>query len=180
LTKEALVRAFNDDGIMDLEGVAKLMLKMLKKDSEIQKTEPYPVDFALLGKRTPPDIARSITHRTPKVPFLLDGVAYNPKDISRFDGQALLFTPIVAADGSDWIQLFKDEIGPLLANYFQMRQIDRLLNPADFSSPDFPPQNPPGTPPQTSGPTGGKSKCSTMLTMRETGSGWRQDICGRI
>jgi hypothetical protein len=75
LTKEALVRAFNDDGIVDLEGAAEHMLKRIKKDIELQKTEP------------------------------------------RLDGQALLFIPIVEADGSGWLQVFHDGIRPVVAGY---------------------------------------------------------------
>jgi hypothetical protein len=150
LTKEALVKAFNDDGIFDLEGAAEHMLKRIKNDIEIQNTEPRLIDFAPLGKRTPSDIARDIIHVAPEVPFILNGVAYDPQDIRRFNGQALLFIPIVAADGSNWLQLFHDEIGSVLAGYFQMRQIGNLLYPTDFLppwlNPPIPDQqlNPPG------------------------------------
>src|SRR6266849_6110544 len=81
VTKEALVRAFNDDGIFHLEDVAEHMLKRVKEDIEIQKTEPHIIDFAALRKRTPQDVARSIIHVAPEVPFILDGVAFDPEDI---------------------------------------------------------------------------------------------------
>ena len=149
LTKDALVKAFNDDGIFDLEGIAENMLKRIKNDSEIQQTEPRLIDFAPLGKRTSKDLARSITHAAPEVPFVLDGIAYEPEDIRRFDGQALVFIPTVAADGSTYLQLFDEKIGEVIASYFQMRQIASLLNPADFLPPWVPPQTPPGTPPGT-------------------------------
>lgn len=152
LTKEALIRAFNDDGIFDLEGAAEHMLKRIKKDTEIQKTELHPIDFAQLGRCTPQDVAHSIIHVTPEVPFILDGVAFDPEDIRRFNGQALLFTPIVEVDGSTWLQVFHDEIRQVLAGYFQMRQIGSLINPNDFI-PGV--SNPPaGTPPGQQPPPG--------------------------
>jgi hypothetical protein len=151
LTKEALVKAFNDDGIVDLEGIAEYMLKRIKKDLEIEKTEPRLVDFAPLGKRTPQNVASSIVHSAPEVPFVLDGIVYDPDHINHFDGEALLFIPTVAADGSPGLQVFHDEIGAVVAGYFQVRQLATLLNPNDFSIPGLPPPTPPGTPP--GGPT---------------------------
>jgi hypothetical protein len=147
LTKEALVKAFNDDGIFDLEGIAEHMLKRIKKDIENQLTEPRLIDFAPLGKRTTKDLARSITHATPEVPFVLDGIAYEPEDIRRFDGQALVFIPTVAADGSTYLQLFDEKIGEVIASYFQVRQLAALIKPSDFNIPGLPPPTPPGTPP---------------------------------
>ncbi|MBF9253587.1 hypothetical protein I2I11_09815 [Pontibacter sp. 172403-2] len=124
----------------------------LRKDIEIQRNEPHQGDFSLLGKRTPQEIARNIVHRTPEVPFILDGVTYDPTDINRFNGQALLFMPIVAADGSKWLQLFHDETSSVLAGYFQVRQIATILYPADFTLPGVSNPTPPGQPPGTSNP----------------------------
>jgi hypothetical protein len=146
LTKEALVKAFNDDGIFDLEGIAENMLKQIKNDIEIQQTEPRLIDFAPLGKRTPKDLASSIIHVAPEVPFVLDGIAYEPEDIRRFDGKALIFIPIVATDGSTWLQVFHEEIGAVIASYFQVRQLAALINPSDFQFPGPQTPPPPGTP----------------------------------
>jgi len=148
LTKETLVKAFNEDGIFDLEGVAEHMLKRIKNDIEIQQNEPRLIDFAPLGKRTPKNLARGIVHVAPEVPFVLDGISYDPQDIRRFDGKALVFIPIVATDGSTWLQLFNEEIGAVIAGYFQMRQIESLLNPADFPTLFPPPPRPGELPPQ--------------------------------
>jgi hypothetical protein len=123
------------------------MLKRIKKDIDILKTEPQLIDFTPLGKRTPQNVASGIVHVAPEVPFVLDGVAYDPKDINRFDGQALVFMPILAADGKIWLHLFQEEIGEVIASYFQVRQLSALLNPSDFNTPGFPPPPPPGTPP---------------------------------
>ncbi|TIS85633.1 hypothetical protein, partial [Mesorhizobium sp.] len=168
LTKEALIKAFNDDGISDLEGAAEHILRRIRKDIEVQKTEPRLIDFAPLGKRTPSDVARDIVHVAPEVPFILDGVQYDPREIRRFDGRALIFMPVVAADGSDWLQLFPEEVGSTLASYFQMRQLEKLMQMAGFiggTPPGFPPSGgigpgqptgdvpyPPLNPPGTSGP----------------------------
>lgn len=174
LTKEALVRAFNDDGILNLEDAVEHMLKRIRNDIELRKTEPRLVDFAHLGRRTPPDTARGIVHPAPEVPFVLDGVTYEPQDIRRLNGQALLFIPVVAADGSSSLQLFHEEIGTVLAGYLQVRQVASLVYPTDFPipgvsgptkpgeppPPTYPPLNPPGgsgapPPPPPAGGGGG-------------------------
>jgi len=126
------------------------MLKRIQKDAAIQKIEPHAIDFAPLAKLTPQDVARAITHVVPRIPFILDGVAFEPKDISRFNGRALIFTPLVQPDGSTGLQVFHDEVRPILAGYLQTRQIASLLFPNDFPpipGPPIPgPPNPPGTP----------------------------------
>lgn len=154
LTKEELVKAFNDDGIFDLESVAEHMLKRIKKDIEFLKTEPQLIDFAPLGNRTSKNVASGIVHVTPEIPFVLDGVAYDPRDIHRFDGQALVYIPTFAADGTPRLQLFHEEIGEVIASYFQMRQLSALLNPSDINIPGLPPTPPPGTPPGQTPPPG--------------------------
>jgi hypothetical protein len=151
LTKEALVKAFNDDGIYDLEGAAEHILKRVKKDFELQKIEPRLIDFSLIKKRTSPEVACSIFHAVPEVPFILDGVEYDPKDIQRFNGEALLYIPVVAADKSERLQIFHEEVGEIIAGYYQMRQLVSLINPL-FNHPSLPPNNPPGTPPGQSPP----------------------------
>lgn len=128
------------------------MLKRIKKDIEIQKSEPHQIDFAQLSKRTAQDAARVIIHVAPEVPSILDGVAFDPPDIRRFDGEALVFMPIIKADGSRWLQVFHDDIRRVLAGYFQMRQIASLISPNDFSIPGVGTPPPPGTPPGTSTP----------------------------
>ena len=147
LTQEALVKAFNDDGIFDLEGIAKHIIKRIKKDIDVGKNEPRLIDFTPLCKRTPQDVASGIVHVVPEVPFVLDGIFYDPKDISRFDGQALVFIPTVAADGKAWLQLFHEKIGEIIATYFQMRQLSALINLSDFGIPGLPPPSQPGSPP---------------------------------
>ncbi|MCC6287938.1 MAG: hypothetical protein IT249_08635 [Chitinophagaceae bacterium] len=150
LTRQSLVNAFKDDGIFDLETVAEHMMKRIKKDAEVQRTILRAVDFSLLGQITSKDIAKNIAHKVPEIPFLLNAVEYDPKDIIRFNSNALLFIPIKRRDGSEWLQVFHEDIKPSLASYLQLRYIDSLINQLDF--PGFPPQTPPGTPPGTSTP----------------------------
>ena len=152
LTREALVKAFNDDGILNLEDMVAHILKRIERDAEIVKTEPRLIDFDLLRKRTSKERAATISHIAPEIPFVLDGVIYESKDIRRFDGKALVFIPLFAADGSPRLQVFHDEIRDVVAGYFQTRQLAFLLNPNDFPIPSLPPSTPPGTPPGTQPP----------------------------
>ena len=148
ITKEALIQAFRDDGISDLEGIAEHMLRRIERDLDRQKAEPRLIDFSPLAARTPDSVARGIVHAVPSVPLIFDGVTYNPEDIHRFDGQALIFVPITASDGTNWLQLFPEEIATVLAGYFQTRQLVYLVNPADFPIvPLLDPPPGPGDPP---------------------------------
>lgn len=49
-----------------------------------------------LWKKTVQD--SSIVQRVPKIPFILNGIMYDPKDITRFNGHELHFVPALAGD----------------------------------------------------------------------------------
>lgn len=42
-------------------------------------------------RATPADLAKTIVHRVPRVPVVIDGVRYEPQEITRFNGRALHF-----------------------------------------------------------------------------------------
>jgi hypothetical protein len=143
LTKEALVKAFNDEGIFDLEGVADRIVRRTKKDRELLKIEARLIDFSQLSKPTPPSVARGIVHPAPEIPFMIDGIIYDPRDISRFNGEALVYIPTMAADGSKGLQLFHERVTGTMATYLETRHLASLLFPDDIQIPGV---NPPRTP----------------------------------
>jgi len=69
----------------------------------------------LLDKNPPkPEIEARLVHREPKVPFILDGIRYEPKQIHLFDGQRLGFSIgkdgcLYACTDSESIQDFLNE-----------------------------------------------------------------------
>jgi hypothetical protein len=144
LTKEALVKAFNDEGIFDLEGAAERIVKRTIKDCELSKVEPRRIDFSQLGKRTPSNVAKVIVHPVPAIAFTIDGVLYDPHDIRRFNGEALVYIPTITADGTYGLQLFHEETSAVIATYLQTRYLASLLFPDDPSIPGLPPPRQPG------------------------------------
>jgi hypothetical protein len=58
-----------------------------------QATDPRvkarPIDVSTFARPTDPELIAQTVHQVPTIPFTMNGVLYDPKDISRFDGQEL-------------------------------------------------------------------------------------------
>lgn len=52
---------------------------------------PRPYDLSIASRRPSAETARTIVHKVPKYPVLHNGVLYDPGDIVRFNGRALLY-----------------------------------------------------------------------------------------
>lgn len=52
----------------------------------------------ILRQKTPPEFVSRIVQRVPEVPFIFNGTIYDPKDITRFNGQELNFIPAPAGN----------------------------------------------------------------------------------
>lgn len=57
-----------------------------------------PFSYSKIRTKTPPDIVSSTVQKIPQIPFYLNGVLYDPKDITRFNGQELHFVPSPSDD----------------------------------------------------------------------------------
>ncbi|MFD4742596.1 hypothetical protein ACFWNQ_35240 [Streptomyces virginiae] len=86
-----------EDGIAELkrEGISSLqdalhVLKNGAKDDGSADAAARP-DFASMRRRANPSMVADIQHVVPEVPFVFDGVFYDPADIKRFNGQELHF-----------------------------------------------------------------------------------------
>ena len=84
-----------------------------------------PFHFGLLD--APPVSTEEIRHKVPLIPFRIDGVVFDPADISRFDGQELLY--IVDPSTQEHVDVIADPelSAKLLMN---IRLIRKLAQPA--------------------------------------------------
>lgn len=77
-----------------VDTVDKLVDKLLAYRKSNPPHKPNHADFLgsiLASPETRPKSLKPLTHRPPQVPLYVDGVAIDPKDISRFDGRPLEF-----------------------------------------------------------------------------------------
>jgi hypothetical protein len=114
-TQEDVVTALRDEGV---ESVAAL-IAAFREAAKVYKTDfaPSLISLERLSSKlpSPPEPAAHIVHPIPKLPFLLNGTLYDPKDIQRFNGRELHLSPaarhdyILAVDDGDvmikWWQL---------------------------------------------------------------------------
>ncbi|WP_088362908.1 hypothetical protein [Bacillus cereus] len=66
--------------------------------ADVLKQNGLPFSYSKIRTKTPPDIVSSTVQRVPQIPFYLNGVLYDPKDITRFNGQELHFVPAPSND----------------------------------------------------------------------------------
>ena len=102
LTVEDVLKMLEEDGIHDLQQFIKRELARAKAASKV------PGRASMLGPAAAKPSRRRPAQRPVKVPVLIDGVLYDPKDIHRFDGQILHFVgpsgdrPLKAFTGDQW------------------------------------------------------------------------------
>jgi hypothetical protein len=56
-----------------------------------QQGIPKRMDVDAIARRSSEPLAAGTRHPVPEVPFIANGIVYDPKDISRFDGRQLLY-----------------------------------------------------------------------------------------
>ncbi|WP_327091634.1 hypothetical protein OIE66_13670 [Nonomuraea sp. NBC_01738] len=103
LTEDDVLAVLNEAGITTLESLVQRAV------ATPPPARPEPIDsFRLLSPAMPSAATGAVrlTHRPPQVAVIVDGVEYDPGDITRFDGQMLTFV----ADGSpDRILAYTDD-----------------------------------------------------------------------
>jgi hypothetical protein len=154
ITPEAILAAFREDGIRSLEDYAKKLSDVVRE----QKGVPRRIDIDAMARRTPEKVVAAIRHKVPQVPFVMGGIVYDPKDITRFNGRELLFIDngdelLVYADAAEAVTLLLQAIS--LVNVIQtglekygIHQKPGAVKPADqgFVIPN-PPQSQGSQPP---------------------------------
>jgi hypothetical protein len=118
-----------EDGVAKLKGEGiespEAMLSTLRlgfQQRERQRAEAVrPVDLPLRRQtKTPAEIVARIVQRVPEVPFILKGVTYDPKDITRFNGQELHF--VAAPTGGHMLVVEHRE---LIEDWWHLTYLDR-------------------------------------------------------
>lgn len=116
--------------------------------AEQLKRHGLPFSYSKLRTKTPQEIVSRIVQRVPKVPFILNGTMYDPKDITRFNGYELHFVPAPSGDHmlvvdnpgliKSWLRLLHYE-----KNGYTMRQ---TAQPGAHYGGHVYPSSQPGTP----------------------------------
>jgi hypothetical protein len=78
-------------GIASVEDLITELRRAAKAQREQARVLPLPIQLTRRRSETPPEIVKNIVQRIPEVPILLDGTMYDPKDLTRFNGQELHF-----------------------------------------------------------------------------------------
>ena len=111
LSPETLLEAFKAEGIGSLEDLAKRITSALQDPEGRPQRIPYD---SLFSQPTPPDVLAKIEQQIPEVPFVVDGVLHDPKDILKYNGQELGFMLqpggkelLVLADKTVWAPFLK-------------------------------------------------------------------------
>jgi len=92
---------------------------------ERRRGAEHPIDVLHFTRPTPPAVVSRIVQRAPKVPFVLNGVIYDPDDVRRFDGRELHF---VVACGGDYLVVVDDR--RVMGQWWQSVYLSALIDAA--------------------------------------------------
>ena len=82
-------------GIESVNGVLEMVRKVARERVAAQENAIRPINLQGMRKKSSPERVSRIVQRVPKIPFLLNGTMYDPKDIVRFNGHELHLVPVV-------------------------------------------------------------------------------------
>ena len=108
-----ILGAFRDEGIGSLEDLAKRLVLTFRDPL----SAPQAINLGAIMRRTPKRDLVAIVHKVPKYPVLCDGVVYDPGDIVRFNGQALLYIVDGTFGGNILVVEDHETIRTLLVTY---------------------------------------------------------------
>lgn len=141
--KKELVQAFQDEGIVDIETLVARIVEVAHESTERLSKELKPINLDLAARRTLPDIAKNTYHVAPAVPVIVDSIEYDPKDIGRFNGEALHFVLVNGHKDSKYLHALRDEAKPIIATYLYTRRVASIVTPLDWPpAPGWPPPPP--------------------------------------
>ena len=108
-----ILGAFREEGIGSLEDMAKRLVLTFRDPL----SAPQAINLGAIMRRTPKRDLEAIVHKVPKYPVLCDGVVYDPGDIVRFNGQALLYIVDGTFGGNILVVEDHETIRTLLVTY---------------------------------------------------------------
>jgi len=124
LTPDEILVVLKEDGVKSLKDLVTRLIEITKDSAELSSSSPSRINLQLLSRQTPKEIVSTIVHRLPKVPFVLNGTEYDPKDIRRFNGRELHF--IVGSQAVRQGALLAFEDRSILTSWLQMIYLNRL------------------------------------------------------
>ncbi len=144
LDLEDVLAALEQDGIQDLE---QLVNRQLAEGQKYVRS-PSPIDIHSLETCRPKTEGGDSVHRIPQMPVLIDNVLYDPKDITRFNGNTLHFMALSSDESERFRAYSGEQWRRSLALYLQIRDMTSLfgLAPLDIPIPGVPPPPGPGGP----------------------------------
>ena len=122
---EDIVRELRNRGIKSLEDLLDMIRQAVTRRSDSAKATPDPVNFKQFSVGADYKPRQDIVHTVPKIPVLIDGVMFDPKDIKRFDGQELHF--IAARDRQSMIAIADRTV---MGKWWEMTYVTSLTNSA--------------------------------------------------
>jgi hypothetical protein len=108
------------DGIDSIEAVLAHLRQDLRQRADEQADAVRPLDLRHMRKQTPPELVASIVHHVPAVPFILNGMRYEPEEITRFNGRELHFVP---APTNDHLLVIDDR--ELMARWWELTYLEQ-------------------------------------------------------
>jgi hypothetical protein len=119
-TIEDGVSSLKAEGIESVEAMLTTLRLGFQERARRSADALRPVDLSRRREKTSPEIIARNVHRVPEVPFTLNGVMYDPKDITRFNGQELHF--VAGPTGADMLAVDNRE---LMENWWNLTYLDR-------------------------------------------------------
>ncbi|MGH3365776.1 MAG: hypothetical protein ACRDOY_01050 [Nocardioidaceae bacterium] len=141
---EDIVAQLRREGIDTLDVVVAALARASSSQATDHRRARRPIDVRSFSRPTPPEILEQIVHQAPAVPFVLNGVLYDPADIRLFDGRELHFV----TGSSGQLIAFEDRnviarawelslIAPLAGKLIETSKPERGDMAADFYSSGF-------------------------------------------
>jgi hypothetical protein len=124
LTPDEILMALKEEGVESLEGLVTKLVEIIRESEKPGSQTPGGINLHLLSRQTPKELVSTIVHQVPKVPFILDGIEYDPKDIRRFDGRELHFVVGSQAVPNNALLAFEDR--SILTNWLQIVYLSKV------------------------------------------------------
>jgi hypothetical protein len=126
LTCADVLTSLHELGIESLEELADRLLQKVKLESSPETRSPRPIDLNLLRRGRSTELEATLQHRVPQVPFVWNGVEYDPDDIRRFNGKAIAY--VASPTESRDIRLLVIDDIELVRTWLENRYVNAVMN----------------------------------------------------
>lgn len=116
---EDVIAELRSQGVDSVEATVNTLRQGVKQRKQNSANVLRPVSLRR-SMPTSPELVADIVQRVPKVPWTLNGVLYDPEDITRFNGQELHF---IASPSGDHMMAVDDRT--LIQNWWQLTYLEQ-------------------------------------------------------